>query len=47
MLSALSSVFAGSSATLYKTGVRTVTETMDGPTMAAHTVLRGRALVCL
>jgi hypothetical protein len=43
MLSALSSVFATSSVTLYGTGVRTETETTDGLTTVAATGLRDRA----
>lgn len=40
MLSALSSVFATSSVTLYGTGVRTEAETTDGLTKVAATGLR-------
>ena len=47
MLSALSSVFAAFSVTLYKTGVRTEIGTMDGLTTVAPTGLRDPALVCL
>ncbi len=43
MLGALSSVSAAPGVTLYRTGVRTETETTDGLTMVAATGLRGRA----